>query len=197
MKINIYGSWLSARVAAACLAKVGNDVVICEMSQYKEQALKRIPITRDEPGLLRALKVEADCGRLSRCGYELLPAAEIHWLALASTEQKTAEQVVRDLHVAEQVFQGVQVNVHDPEALGNLKKSYADEDLIVCHETHMSAAKGVGALLLATEWPLYWSPDCQQLGDIMRQPLVIDGRNVFDKDVMRANGFIYLGVGRS
>jgi len=420
MKINIYGSGLSAWVAAACLAKVGNDVVICEMSQGKELPLKKIPIIRDEPGLLSALEMEADSGRLSRCVYTSLLEAEIHWLALASTEQKTAEQVVLDLRAAEHtnllvvnqcnfmvgataqlqvllankggvvyipdnlqegaaiqnfsqprriilgldnrealvkakavlrpfsvgldslrlmssreaeftkfaitgmlairlgyvnelanladrlgvdigviqeglggdprigehylsagcgfggqnfhnyvakfsgifqeqgqqsllkrvidenevqkellfrklwghydgnltgktvalwgvsfkpgtasidnapslkiidalISQGVKVNVHDPEALGNLKKHYVDEDLIVYHETHMSAAKDADALLLATEWPMYWSPDYQQLVDIMRQPLVIDGRNILDKDVLRANGFVYLGVGR-
>jgi UDPglucose 6-dehydrogenase len=94
------------------------------------------------------------------------------------------------------ISQGVAVHVHDPEALKNIRALFADEALVVCHDDHMQAVEGVDALMLATEWPLYWSPDYSMLLGSMRTPLVIDGRNIFDKDAMKNNGFHYIGVGR-
>ena len=94
------------------------------------------------------------------------------------------------------ISQGVNVRVHDPEALANLKAYYADEDLVSYYEDHMEVVDGVDALLLVTEWPLYWSPEYEDLIARMRQPLVIDGRNVFDKEMMVSHGFDYVGIGR-
>jgi len=94
------------------------------------------------------------------------------------------------------VAQGVQVNIHDPEAIPNIKSYYAGEKLIRSCKTPMDAAAGADALLLVTEWPLYWSPDYEQLAKCMNDHLIIDGRNVFDKEVVKQHGFSYLGVGR-
>ena len=94
------------------------------------------------------------------------------------------------------VAQGVQVNIHDPEAMPNIKSYYAGEKLIRSCKTPMDAADGADALLLVTEWPLYWSPDYEQLAKCMSDHLIIDGRNVFDKEVVKQHGFYYLGVGR-
>jgi len=94
------------------------------------------------------------------------------------------------------VSQGVKVQVHDPEALANLKTYYANEALVTYYEDHMDVVDGADALLLVTEWSLYWSPQYENLMSRMRQPLVIDGRNVFDKEMMISHGFNYIGVGR-
>lgn len=94
------------------------------------------------------------------------------------------------------ISQGVNVQVHDPQALDNLKLHYAGEPLIQYCDSPISAASGADALLLVTEWPLYWSPDYEALAEKMRIKLVIDGRNVFDRDILEEYGFSYLGVGR-
>lgn len=92
--------------------------------------------------------------------------------------------------------QGVHINVHDPEALGNLQKHYASEPLIhFCHDAY-DAVNNADALLLITEWPEYWSPDYLKILESMRQPLIIDGRNIFDKPTLEMYGFTYIGVGR-
>ena len=94
------------------------------------------------------------------------------------------------------VSQGVHVQVHDPEALNNLRQHYGKHALIQYMGSPMAAAKGVDALLVVTEWPLYWSPDYSALLAAMRRPLIIDGRNIFDRATMQQFGFNYLGVGR-
>ncbi|MEH6578904.1 MAG: nucleotide sugar dehydrogenase [Amphritea sp.] len=94
------------------------------------------------------------------------------------------------------IAQGVQVNIHDPEALSNLKEHYGNEPLIAYLEDPYQAAKNSDALLLVTEWPQYWSPDYLQLIANMHTPLIIDGRNIFDKEALDMYGFTYMGVGR-
>lgn len=420
MKINVYGSSLSAWVAAACLAKVGNDVVICETACHRKRRFQDISVVRDEPGLLRQLEQQSASGKLVRQQGQLTPKAAVHWLALQPAEQALAEQVIDDVlavksdgllvvnqcnftvgatanlqgrlgdgsdvvyipdnlqegvalqsfirpktivlgvdnskaltvamallrpfsvelgalqvmstreaeftkfaitgmlairlgyinelaNLADQlgvdisvvkdgmgadprvgshylspgcgfggqnfhayvskfsgifsqqqqqsllkavvdenevqkellfrklwhhyegdlsgkvialwgvsfkpgtasldnapslkiidalISQGAQVNVHDPEALENLKAHYGDEPLISYHGNPISAATNTDGLLLVTEWPVYWSPDYERLLAVMRTPLIIDGRNVFDKGMVTECGFTYMGVGR-
>ena len=92
--------------------------------------------------------------------------------------------------------QGVQVKVHDPEALDNLQDYYQYQSGIsFCHDAY-DAIKDTDALLLVTEWPEYWSPDYHKLLEYMQTPLIIDGRNIFDREAVEMYGFTYMGVGR-
>jgi len=92
--------------------------------------------------------------------------------------------------------QGVVVNVYDPEALENIQARYGTEIGVYYHTDMYQAAKECDALLLMTEWPEFLSPDYKKLHDLMNQPLIIDGRNIFDKKILAAEGFKYIGVGR-
>ena len=92
--------------------------------------------------------------------------------------------------------QGVEVNVYDPEALDNLLARYGTEAGVFYHTNMYQAAQECDALLLMTEWPEFLSPDYKSLYDVMNRPLIIDGRNVFDKAILEAEGFDYIGVGR-
>lgn len=94
------------------------------------------------------------------------------------------------------IAQGVKVKVHDPEALDNLRAMFEDESLVSYYDDPYEAATGSDALLLTTEWPEYWSPDYEKLITRMHNPLILDGRNVFDKEALEMYGFTYLGIGR-
>jgi len=92
--------------------------------------------------------------------------------------------------------QGVTVRVHDPKALPTLLKHYGERaDMVLCDDPY-DAAEGADALMLVTEWKDYWSPDYVRLRSVMRQPLLLDGRNVLDPEFVRSSGFIYYGIGR-
>ena len=420
MKINVYGSSMSAWVAAACLAKVGNDVVIDEMLEGRHKKLESISILQDEPGLLEQIQREIRSGRLRRRELQESVSSDIHWLALQPTEQMLAEKVIDDFKANDEeallivnqcnfvvgatailqaklgeghemiyipdnlqegkalkgfshpkriilgldkdsslakakallrpfsndlghlqvmstreaeftkfaitgmlalrlgyinelanladlmdvdvsvvqegmgadprvghhylspgcgfggqnfdayvstfsgilekerqqsllktvveeneaqkellfrklwqhyegdlegkvvaiwgvsfkpgtasienapslkiinalISQGVRVNVHDPEALVNLRTHFGSHPLINYSASPLAAAADADALMLVTEWPLYWSPDYEALAEIMQNPLIIDGRNIFEKELLAEYGFNYLGVGR-
>ena len=92
--------------------------------------------------------------------------------------------------------QGVTVKLHDPQALAEIEKVYGHrEDLIYCTEQY-EAVNGAHALCLLTAWKQYWSPDYPTLLKIMQHPLILDGRNIYDPDYVKAQGFAYMGVGR-
>ena len=60
-----------------------------------------------------------------------------------------------------------------------------------------TVADGADALLIVTEWDEFRGLDMDHLKRVMRRPVIVDGRNIFDPAVMREHGFVYRGVGRS
>jgi UDPglucose 6-dehydrogenase len=58
-------------------------------------------------------------------------------------------------------------------------------------------ADGADALLIVTEWDEFRSLDMNRIRGLMRRPVVVDGRNIYDPKTMRDAGFVYRGVGRS
>lgn len=86
------------------------------------------------------------------------------------------------------------VHVHDPEAMDNVKKIFGSK--IDYFTTPNEAAQGADALFIATEWPEFRSPDFEQLGSIMKNRVIFDGRNLYDVMTMKGFGFTYVSIGR-
>jgi UDPglucose 6-dehydrogenase len=91
---------------------------------------------------------------------------------------------------------GAKVKAHDPVAADVAEKLFHGRGIELTPEPY-AAAEGVDALLLVTEWNEFRNPDLARLKATMRQPVLIDGRNVWDAAKVRAAGFTYYGVGRS
>jgi UDPglucose 6-dehydrogenase len=90
---------------------------------------------------------------------------------------------------------GATVLAYDPEAMKEARHHL--QDRIVYAGSKMEALKEVDALILVTEWHEFRNPEWVEVVDLMRQPIVFDGRNIFDPDRLRGIGFEYHGVGRS
>src|SRR5437588_1477903 len=89
---------------------------------------------------------------------------------------------------------GARVRAYDPKAMPVLKRlmngiHYATDAY--------DAAAGADALLLVTEWDEFRTLDMERVKRLMRRPVVVDGRNLYDPKTMRELGFVYRGVGRS
>lgn len=98
--------------------------------------------------------------------------------------------------VAALLAQDVTVRVHDPKALAQLRAHVGDDRrLVECADPYV-AAEGADALLVLTEWQIYRTPDFKRLLAALHTPLLLDGRNLYDPQTVRAHGFTYLGVGR-
>ncbi|MCP8690312.1 UDP binding domain-containing protein [Marinobacterium sedimentorum] len=92
--------------------------------------------------------------------------------------------------------QGARVRLHDPEALPEVREHYGDDARLQYCADKYDAAQGAEALLLLTEWPEYWSPDFERLAQSLGAKVIVDGRNVYDPALLRAQGFTYYGIGR-
>ncbi len=58
------------------------------------------------------------------------------------------------------------------------------------------AAKDADALVLITEWKLYWAPDFERLRQDMKQAVIVDGRNIWSPEIVRQRGITYYAIGR-
>lgn len=92
--------------------------------------------------------------------------------------------------------QGVRIRIHDPKALPSLQQRYGVHPQIEYHDDMYAACEGSDALLLMTEWKVYWNPDLARMKQALARAVVFDGRNIYDPAQLRQAGFIYTGVGR-
>jgi UDPglucose 6-dehydrogenase len=86
------------------------------------------------------------------------------------------------------------VHAHDPEALGEAKKIFGDR--IHYHRVNYDALRGADALLIVTEWNEFRRPDFDRMKQLMKHPVIFDGRNIYDPEDMAARGFVYYSIGR-
>ncbi len=91
---------------------------------------------------------------------------------------------------------GGKVRAHDPEAAKEAKRILSGRKRFKTVDDPYEAARGADALVLMTEWKLYWAPDFDRLGRDMKQAVIIDGRNIWAPDVVRRRGIIYYSIGR-
>ena len=91
---------------------------------------------------------------------------------------------------------GASIRAHDPEAMEVAMQIYGDEKRFSVHGDQYEAATGADALVLVTEWKLYWIPDYKQLAANMRQKVLVDGRNIWPQDTALSHGFTCHAIGR-
>jgi len=99
---------------------------------------------------------------------------------------------------------GAQVSAFDPvaskEALHALQQDCADRpqllDKFSLADSAMQAIDGADALLVVTEWKTFHNPDFEAMQTRMRQPLVLDGRNLYNPELLQSLGITYQGIGR-
>ena len=89
--------------------------------------------------------------------------------------------------------EGANIKVYDPKAVENAKKLL--KDVTYCKNAE-EVAKDADAVVIVTEWPEFRELDLKKIKDLMRVPVIIDGRNIFDKKKMYELGFNYISVGR-
>jgi UDPglucose 6-dehydrogenase len=90
--------------------------------------------------------------------------------------------------------QGAAVSAYDPQSMEEAKKIFGSR-IQYCTNNY-SCLEGIDALLLITEWQAFRNPNFERMKGLMRQPVIFDGRNVYDAEHLRPLGFTYYGVGK-
>jgi len=91
---------------------------------------------------------------------------------------------------------GARVRAYDPVAAPEAKRIYGDGGDLLIAKNAYEAAEGADALCIVTEWQEFRSPDFDRLRQILKAPLIFDGRNLYDPGMVGRFGFTYYAVGR-
>ncbi|MFN5346542.1 MAG: UDP-glucose dehydrogenase family protein [Bacteroidota bacterium] len=97
--------------------------------------------------------------------------------------------IIRELLAA-----GATISTFDPEAMSNVKKLLGDK--IEFTNDQYSTLKGADALIIATEWSVFRTPDFEKMNSLMKSKVIFDGRNLYDLQRMNDLGYYYNSVGR-
>jgi UDPglucose 6-dehydrogenase len=89
---------------------------------------------------------------------------------------------------------GANVRAHDYKGMENMKALFKEQ--VEWSPDPVTAAAGADAVALVTDWPQYTTLPFRKISATMNTPLIFDGRNCLNRDVMRENGFQYYPIGR-
>jgi len=109
------------------------------------------------------------------------------------TRESPALRIVKVL-----LEEGAHLRVHDPQAMAASQQEIPPQTgrLEYCSSPY-EVAREADALLILTEWEEYRELDFLRLRELMEVPVIVDGRNLLDPEIVRAGGFEYLGMGRN
>ena len=96
--------------------------------------------------------------------------------------------------IKELIAEGATVAVYDPEAMDNVKQIFGNT--IIFADNQYAALKGADALIIATEWSEFRTPDFSKIENELSSKAIFDGRNVFDVQQMKELGYHYESIGR-
>jgi len=99
--------------------------------------------------------------------------------------------------VLEQLWEnGAKFKAYDPEAMHETQRIYGQRDDLELVDSPETAIEGVDALIVMTEWNVFRSPDFSELKQKMKAPVIFDGRNIYNPQILREFGFTYHSIGR-
>jgi UDPglucose 6-dehydrogenase len=96
--------------------------------------------------------------------------------------------------IDELLHAGARVQAFDPEAMNNVRAIYGDR-IRFCNSMY-ETLEGADCLAIMTEWAEFRSPDFERISSLLREKIIFDGRNLYDLDQMKTEGFQYISIGR-
>ena len=89
---------------------------------------------------------------------------------------------------------GAKLQVFDPEAMPNIEKRFGNR--LNYSESMYAALENADALLICTEWSIFRTPNFSKLNQLLNQPIIFDGRNLYNVNEIESEGFTYISIGR-
>jgi UDPglucose 6-dehydrogenase len=96
--------------------------------------------------------------------------------------------------IEELLVSGAHIKVFDPEAMQNVKRKFGDQ--IQYASSMYEATEEADALIISTEWSIFRTPNFNKLKQNLKEPVIFDGRNLYDIEDMKNEGFYYSSIGR-
>lgn len=96
--------------------------------------------------------------------------------------------------INELLNRGAKIQAYDPKAMESAK--YHFQDKIIYSKTSYEALKNADALLLLTEWNEFRRPDMDKIKELLKTPIIFDGRNQYNVERITQRGFEYICIGK-
>ena len=93
------------------------------------------------------------------------------------------------------IQEGANINAYNPEVSESILDELAELNIRTDKDMY-SILKNADALVVCTEWKSFWQPDFNKIKELMRSPILFDGRNIYDPKAVREFGFTYYSIGR-
>jgi len=116
-------------------------------------------------------------------------------LAFKANTDDMREAASREV-IADLLAMGATVTAYDPVARHEAQRLYVNETRVSYSENPMTALDGADALVIVTEWKEFRSPDFEAIKSKLKNPVIFDGRNLYDPKLVRGHGLEYLAIGR-
>lgn len=94
------------------------------------------------------------------------------------------------------VSMGASIQAYDPEANGTFQERFGSHPQVTYGASNYDVLKGADALVVCTEWNEFRAPAFDRLKELLKQPVIFDGRNIFGRKDMKTLGFTYYSIGR-
>ena len=173
----------------SCFPKDVRAVIrTAEEQQMDFSLLKEVEVVNEKQKLLLVEKVHAHFGT------DLRGRKFAIW-GLAFKPRTDDMREAPSVTIIEELLKGgAEIAVHDPEALARAQEVFGNR--ITYHRANYDTLPAADALLIVTEWNEFRRPDFARMRDLMKTPLILDGRNLYEPAVMRQEGFAYYPIGR-
>jgi len=170
-----------------CLPKdLDSFVRISEKIGYDFQLLKTVRNINEEQKKLLIKKVESNLW--------ILKGKTIAVLGLSFKPNTDDIRFAPSLDIIKALLnENVKIKVFDPQAMGKARKLL--KKVTFCKDPY-AAAKDADCILVVTEWDEFKELDFKRIKKLLKQPLIIDGRNIYSPEKMKKLGFKYVGIGR-
>lgn len=158
-------------------------------SEYDFQILDAVLKVNSEQRRLLAKKIKTHFG-------ENLEGKTIAVWGLAFKPNTDDIREAPALYIIDELLEaGAKVKAYDPEAMDNVREIYGDK--IQFMDDQYEALIGADALAIVTEWTVFRTPSFKVMRELLKEPVIFDGRNLYDLERMQEQGFHYLSIGRN
>ena len=162
---------------------------LAEEVNYKAELIESVDNVNNRQKLLIAEKV------IKRYGKDLKGRTFAIWGLAFKPETDDMREAPAIYIIKKLIAQGAQIRAYDPKATHEAKNFYLKDYAIEYVESKYEALKGADALLLLTEWKEFRSPDFEEIGKLLKDKVIFDGRNQYNAFNLPNMGFEYIQIG--
>ena len=162
---------------------------LAEEVNYKAELIESVDNVNNRQKLLIAEKV------IKKYGKDLKGRTFAIWGLAFKPETDDMREAPAIYIIKKLIAQGAQIRAYDPKATHEAKIFYLKDYAIEYVESKYEALKGADALLLLTEWKEFRSPDFEEIGKLLKDKVIFDGRNQYNAFNLPSMGFEYIQIG--